>query len=52
MQKRKDEVINTKESGGAHDPAVLISRCARPSSKKLIGNPTIGFFSNLDSPRM
>jgi len=27
--KRKDEVINTKESGGEHDPAVLISRCAR-----------------------
>lgn len=49
MQKRNDEVINTKESGGEHDPAVLISRCARLSSKKLRENPTIGFFSNLDS---
>lgn len=33
MQKRKAEVVNTKESGGEHDPAVSISRCARLSSK-------------------
>lgn len=50
MQKRKDEVINMKESGGEHDPAVLISRCARLSSKKLRENPTIRLFSNLNSP--
>jgi hypothetical protein len=34
MQKRKDKVINTKESGSEHDPAALISRCARLNSEK------------------
>jgi len=47
MQKRKDKVINTKESGSEHDPAALISRHARLNSKTWRKNRDRELFSYL-----